>query len=348
MQEAPAFGATLCDSLLFRVPDGSAAGGGNAGRPAGISLGDFKRRQGKAPSPGALPSFLDATPGLKRKVFLMVAGLVLTNVGLVAATVAVSTRYPALISPAILAYTFGLRHAVDADHLAAIDNMTRQLMADGQRPVTVGLYFSLGHSTIVFILSFVVAIATSWLKGNVSKFQAYGTIVGTTISAVFLLLIGLVNLWILVGLVKRWRALRAGTAAGQAEGGSLLGAAATASGSTKPPNSSASSGPMRPDEEVKIGFMNRLCPWISRVVDTPWKMYPVGVLFGLGFDTATEVALLAISAAAPGEGIPIGLIMLLPSLFTAGMALVDTLDGILMLWAYGWAFVDPGAKRGSR
>ena len=128
----------------------------------------------------------------------------------------------------------------------------------------------------------------------------------------------------------------------------MLGAAATASGSTKPPNSSASSGPMRPDEEVKIGFMNRLCPWISRVVDTPWKMYPVGVLFGLGFDTATEVALLAISAAAPGEGIPIGLIMLLPSLFTAGMALVDTLDGILMLWAYGWAFVDPGAKRGSR
>ena len=264
-------------------------------RVDGISLGDFKRGdQRGVPAQGALSKFLDATPGLRRRVVLTLSALALANVVLIVTTFIVSQRYPALISPAILAYTFGLRHAVDADHLAAIDNMTRRLMAGGQRPVTVGLYFSLGHSTIVFILSIGVAVATNYVKGNVAHFQVYGTIIGTTISAIFLLLIGLVNLWVLVGLVKRWRQLRDAAPSSPtreallSDPSSLTSAAGTASSSRSSPRTAWALRQQKEAEERdskrravdaaaqedKIGFMNRLCPWVSKVVDTPWKMYP--------------------------------------------------------------------------
>jgi hypothetical protein len=266
----PALGARLCDALLFPLDSERATALVDAQREVpveGIGLGDFKRgTQRGTPAQGALSRFLDATPGLRRRVVLMLGTLLLVNLALIGTTLAVSTRYPALISPAILAYTFGLRHAVDADHLAAIDNMTRRLMSDGQRPVTVGLYFSLGHSTIVFILSVLVAVATSWLKGNVTRFQDYGAIIGTSISAVFLIIIGLVNLWVLKGLLRRRREMRASAAAG----------AADLSWSPSSDNSATGTGARTDDveaarlreeaeaNEVKIGFMNQCCPCVSR------------------------------------------------------------------------------------
>jgi hypothetical protein len=317
-------GAQLCDALLFRADHRLSARLLDERQQrlqpgSGIGLGDFKRgRQRATPAAGALSTFLDATPGLRRRVVLMLGSLLLVNVVLIVTTLAVSARYPALISPAILAYTFGLRHAVDADHLAAIDNMTRRLMSDGQRPVTVGLYFSLGHSTIVFILSILVAVATSWLKGNVTRFQTYGTIIGTSISAVFLIIIGLVNLWVLKGLLRRRSEMRAAAAApssplglkwsprsghrrlerpedgGEEESQRSLGADAAPPTDAHSPavqterDDAVEAQRLREEaeaNEAKIGFMNNCCPCVSRMVDTPWKMYPVGVLFGLGCET---------------------------------------------------------------
>lgn len=320
----PAPGARLCDALLFPADSGRARQLVEAQRGAqadGIGLGDFKRgTQRGTPAKGALSKFLDATPGLRGRVVMMLGTLVFVNLVLIGTTLVVSTRYPALISPAILAYTFGLRHAVDADHLAAIDNMTRRLMSEGQRPVTVGLYFSLGHSTIVFILSVLVAVATTWLKGNVTRFQTYGAIIGTSISAVFLIIIGLVNLWVLKGLLRRRREMRAKAASDAMDlSGSLHGneqrlvqpGVADVEASQQPRAEAEAN-------EAQIGFMNNCCPCVSRtpfrsvslclslclclsflsthcllwfvapivsikgMVDRPWKMYPVGVLFGLG------------------------------------------------------------------
>jgi nickel/cobalt transporter (NiCoT) family protein len=211
----------------------------------------------------------------------------------------------------ITAYTLGLRHAFDADHIGAIDNTTRKLMEDGQRPLSVGFFFSLGHSTVVFAVAALFAFGVKGLTGN----KAAG-LVGPVVSGTFLFLIGILNLIVLVSIVRVFRRMRQGDY-----------------------------DERRLEEELdKRGFMNRFYGRATRAVRKPWQMYPLGCLFGLGFDTATEIALLATAGAAATGGLPFYAILCLPVLFAAGMSLLDTIDGAFMNFAYGWAFAKPMRK----
>jgi high-affinity nickel-transport protein len=220
----------------------------------------------------------------------------------------------------VTAYTLGMRHAFDADHIAAIDNTTRKLMAEDKRPLSVGLWFSLGHSTIVFALAFLLSIGIKSLSGSVKNdgshlHQVTGWI-GTLVSGSFLYLIAAINIVILVGIVRVFREMRTGRydEAGLEE------------------------------QLQKRGFMNRLLGRLTRAVTKPAQMYPIGMLFGLGFDTATEVALLVLAGGAAGAGLPWYAILCLPILFAAGMSLLDAIDGSFMNFAYGWAFSKPVRK----
>ncbi len=220
----------------------------------------------------------------------------------------------------ITAYTLGLRHAFDADHIGAIDNTTRKLMADGQRPVSVGFFFSLGHSTIVFLLALAFTVGIRGLSGAVSDdsstlHQATG-LIGPTVSGTFLTVIGILNLLVLISILRIFRRMRQGHYS-EAE---------------------------LEDQLNSRGFMNRFYGRATNAVTKPWQMYPVGLLFGLGFDTATEVALLATAGVAAAGGLPIYAILCLPILFAAGMSLLDTIDGAFMNFAYGWAFSKPVRK----
>jgi high-affinity nickel-transport protein len=220
----------------------------------------------------------------------------------------------------LTAYTLGLRHAFDADHIGAIDNTTRKLMTDGQRPVSVGFFFSLGHSTIVFLLAVAFTIGIRGLSGAVSDddswlHQATG-LIGPTVSGTFLMIIGILNLLVLISIVKIFQRMRSGTYS-EAE---------------------------LEDQLNNRGFMTRFYRRATNAVTKPWQMYPVGLLFGLGFDTATEIALLATAGAAAAGGLPIYAILCLPILFAAGMSLLDTIDGAFMNFAYGWAFAKPVRK----
>jgi nickel/cobalt transporter (NiCoT) family protein len=255
--------------------------------------------------------------GFKTRVVTIYIGLILANIGAwIWAALAFSEK-PLLLGTALLAYSFGLRHAVDADHIAAIDNVTRKLMQDGLRPVTVGFYFSLGHSTIVVVASLIVyATASMMLQQQLDTVREIGSIIGTSISAFFLLAIALINLVILRGVWRTFQEARRNAGCHNENPETLLG----------------------------IGFLGRLFRPLFRMLAHPWQMYPVGLLFGLGFDTATEVAILGISAAAAAKGLPMQAMAVFPVLFTAGMTLVDTTDGILMTRAYGWAFVKPVRK----
>jgi high-affinity nickel-transport protein len=220
----------------------------------------------------------------------------------------------------ITAYMLGMRHAFDADHIGAIDNTTRKLMADGQRPLSVGFFFSLGHSTVVFLLAAAFALGIRGLSGAVSDdssmlHQATG-LIGPMVSGTFLLVIGLVNLAVLLGIVRVFRRMR---------GGELDEAAL--------------------EQHLNArGFMNRFLGRATRAVRQPWHMYPLGLLFGLGFDTATEIALLATAGSAAAGGLPLYAVLCLPILFAAGMTLLDTIDGAFMSFAYGWAFARPVRK----
>ena len=220
----------------------------------------------------------------------------------------------------ITAYTLGLRHAFDADHIGAIDNTTRKLMADGQRPLGVGFFFSLGHSTIVFVLAFLFSLGIRGLTGSVEHghsalHQATG-VIGPSVSGAFLFLIGILNLLILLNILRIFRRMRHGDFDEQE----------------------------LEHELDSRGFMNRFYGRATRAVRKSWHMYPLGVLFGLGFDTATEVALLFLAAGAAGAGLPFYAILCLPILFAAGMSLLDTIDGAFMNFAYGWAFAKPVRK----
>ena len=223
---------------------------------------------------------------------------------------------PVLLGTAFLAYTFGLRHAVDADHIAAIDNVTRKLMQEGKRPLSVGFFFSLGHSTIVVVASLVVYLTATVVATQFDAIKSFGAIVGTSISAFFLIAIALVNIVILRGVWQTFQEVR--------KGGGYID--------------------QGPDMLLGGGVMARIFRPLFRMISRPWHMYPIGVLFGLGFDTATEVALLGISAAAAAKGLSVVAMAVFPVLFTAGMTLVDTTDGILMVGAYGWAFMKPIRK----
>jgi len=231
------------------------------------------------------------------------------------ATIALHDK-PILLGTAFLAYTFGLRHAVDADHIAAIDNVTRKLMQEGKRPVSVGFFFSLGHSTIVIVLSLIVYMTASAFQNQFDSLKDIGGVIGTSISAFFLIAIALANMVILRGV---WRSFQEVRKTGRYADQSL-------------------------DMLMGGGILARIFRPLFRTISRPWHMYPVGFLFGLGFDTATEVALLGVSAAAATKGLSVGSMAVFPVLFTAGMTLVDTTDGVLMLGAYGWAFIKPVRK----
>jgi len=225
--------------------------------------------------------------------------------------------YPVLIGTALLAYALGLRHAVDADHIAAIDNVTRKLMQDGSRPLGVGFFFSLGHSTVVVLASAAIALTAAALDNRFESFKLIGGTVGTLVSSLFLFIVGAANLVILISVYRTFRQVRRGGAFVEDDLDRLL---------------------------AQRGVLGRLFRPVFRLVTRSWHMYPLGLLFGLGFDTATEIGLLGISAAQASNGLPIWSIMVFPALFTAGMSLVDTTDGVLMLSAYGWAFAKPIRK----
>jgi nickel/cobalt transporter (NiCoT) family protein len=220
----------------------------------------------------------------------------------------------------VTAYTLGMRHAFDADHIAAIDNTTRKLMADGRRPLGAGFFFSLGHSSIVFALALLLALGLRALSGQVadqaSTLHEVGGVVGTTVSGAFLYAIAALNAGALLGIARVFRRMRAG-AFDEAELEAQLQAR---------------------------GTMNRIYGRFTRSITRSWQMYPLGLLFGLGFDTATEVSLLFLAAGAAGAGLPFYAILCLPVLFAAGMSLLDTIDGSFMNFAYGWAFSKPVRK----
>jgi high-affinity nickel-transport protein len=284
------------------------------------------RRRGRRPGIRAFWASLDR--GQRRTIFMMivvVAGLhvlgFMTLIALVAPShYSLGASGTFTIGIGATAYTLGMRHAFDADHISAIDNTTRKLMSEGKRPLSVGFWFSLGHSTIVFALAFLIAVGVRSLDGPVkndhsSLHQVTGWI-GTGVSGVFLYIIAALNVVILVGIIKVFREMKTG----------------------------------RYDEAAleqqldSRGFMNRFFGRLTKTVTKPQQMYPIGVLFGLGFDTATEVALLVIAGSAGAAGLPWYAILCLPVLFAAGMSLLDAIDGSFMNFAYGWAFSQPVRK----
>jgi high-affinity nickel-transport protein len=222
----------------------------------------------------------------------------------------------------VLAYTFGLRHAFDADHIAAVDNTTRKLLADGGRrkPLSVGFWFSLGHSTIVFGLTFLLSVGLKAVAGPVendnSALHSATGVIGASVSGLFLWILGILNLFVLMGIVSVFRRMRTGEF-DEAE---------------------------LEDHLNKRGLMNRMLGGLTRSISKPWQIYPVGVLFGLGFDTASEVGLLVLAGGAAAFNLPFYTILILPVLFAAGMCLLDTIDGVFMTAAYGWAFLKPVRK----
>jgi high-affinity nickel-transport protein len=228
--------------------------------------------------------------------------------------------HPAFLGLGGLAYTFGLRHAFDADHISAIDNTTRKLLQQGRKPVGVGFFFSLGHSTVVFLIAVALGLAIKTVLqgviGQNGELRNVGGAVGTLVSGGFLVLIGILNLFILMDIVRVYRRMRRGEY-----------------------------DRMSLDQELAAGgLMTRMFGRLFRVIEHSWQMYPIGFLFGLGFDTASEVALLAISAGAAAQGLPFTAVISLPLIFAAGMSLMDTADGAFMSNAYAWAFASPIRK----
>ncbi len=261
--------------------------------------------------------FNDVGGNLRAKIAGIYVLLIGANIGAWLWALSAFRDYPILLGAAMLAYTFGLRHAIDADHIAAIDNVTRKLMQEGKRPVAVGFFFSLGHSTIVVALSIAIAVTATALQSRFENFTSIGGVVGSLISALFLFAIAVANIIVLASIYRTFRTVKSG--------GKFV------------------------EEDLELmlskrGFMGRMLRRFFHLIERSWHMYPLGVLFGLGFDTATEVGLLGISATQAAQGLSIWSILVFPALFTAGMSLMDTTDSILMLGAYGWAFVKPIRK----
>ena len=265
-----------------------------------------------------ITQFFDDSPGAQgTKLASLYALLVAANLAAWVWALAEFGNQPVLLGTAFLAYAFGLRHAVDADHIAAIDNVVRKLMQEGKQPLTVGFFFSLGHSTVVVVATIVVAATAVALQRQFGTFKSVGGIIGTSVSAAFLLIIGIINLVILLRVWRSFQHVRAG-------------------------------GKLEPEHLDALlagrGFFARLFRGLFGMISKSWHMYLLGFLFGLGFDTATEIGLLGISAMQVAHGMSLWSMLIFPALFTAGMALVDTTDGVFMVRAYGWAFANPIRK----
>jgi high-affinity nickel-transport protein len=257
------------------------------------------------------------TVPLRSRITVMFVALALVNVAAWVWAFAQLNSQPVLLGTAFLAYVLGLRHAVDTDHIAAIDNVTRKLLQDGAQPVTTGLWFALGHSTVVFAACLIIGILAAGATGVLSGVKSYGHVVGTMVSTFFLLAIGLLNLTIFLGVWKTLQRVRRGN-------------------------------PCRDDDldllMAKHGLLARLLRPLFRLITRPWHMYPLGLLFGLGFDTATSIGLFSMAAVTASDGISLATVMVFPVLFAAGMALADAADGAIMLGAYQWARKQPARK----
>jgi len=254
---------------------------------------------------------------LKTRITCVFGLLVLGNLLAWGMALAAFHHEPVLLGTALLAWVLGLRHAIDPDHIAAIDNVTRKLMQEGQQPVTTGLWFALGHSTIVVVAAGLMALTAAALQDQFEEFKTIGGLIGVSVSAGFLILIGLFNLTILIEVWRSFRRARRTGRIHEDDTNALL---------------------------ARRGFLARILRPLFSMISKPWHMYPLGFLFALGFDTATEITLFGIAAANASNGVSVLDIMCFPLLFTAGMALADTADGVLMLRAYGWAFVNPIRK----
>lgn len=228
-----------------------------------------------------------------------------------------AAHFPALVGLGFVAYMLGLRHAFDADHIAAVDDTVRYMLQRGEQPLGIGFFFSLGHSSVVLLLALAILFAGTLVKHAMPQLQHIGGLVGASVSGVFLWFIGIVNLFVLLDILKVWRHARTRTHS-HAHLDELL---------------------------AQRGLINRLFGGrLQKLIRHSWQMYPLGLLFGLGFDTASEVGLLAMTAGAASGNLPIGAVLCLPILFAAGMTAMDTTDGVLMVKAYQWAFMNPLRK----
>src|SRR5262245_11259029 len=261
-----------------------------------------------------LRSFNDDAASLTAKIGVIYTLLIAANVAAWALALIVFHNHPVLLGTCVLAYSFGLRHAVDADHIAAIDNVTRKLMQEGKRPLTVGLFFSLGHSTVVILATVGIALTAAAFKDELEEFRAVGGMIGVSVSSAFLLIIAAMNVVILANVYSTFQRVKNGGAFVEEDLDMMV---------------------------AKGGLLARIFGRLFRLIR---HMYPLGCLFGLGFDTATEIGLLGIAAAEASNGLPIWSILVFPALFTAGMSLIDTTDSVLMTGACGWAFVKPVRK----
>jgi len=259
----------------------------------------------------------DTSADHRGRIFTLYAVLFAGNAAVWIWAIASLAGRPTLLGTALLAYVLGLRHAVDADHIAAIDNVVRKLMQDGKRPYAVGLFFSLGHSLAIALAVAAIAAAAFALEGRFRDFKAVGSIVGTGASAFFLLAVAIVNLVILRHVWRNFLRARRGEPVAEQELDHLL---------------------------AGRGMLARLFLPLFRMVTRSAHMFPVGFLFGLGFDTATEISLFTVAASQAAGGMTFGTVMIFPALFTAGMTLLDTTDSVLMVGAYGWAFLNPLRK----
>ena len=261
--------------------------------------------------------FRTGSPGIRERTIGIYALLVVANAAAWVWAFVLFRQQPILLGTALIAYGFGLRHAVDPDHIAAIDNVTRKLIQTGQRPVTVGFWFAVGHSVVVALGAGVIGLASAAMQGGFEEVRQVGGVISTSVSALFLFVIAGINLVVLRGVYRSFRSVRRGGAYVEEDFNQLLN---------------------------QRGLLARLFRPMFRLVTQSWHMLPLGFLFGLGFDTATEISLLGIAATEAAKGVSLSSIMVFPALFAAGMALIDTTDGVLMLHAYDWAFVKPIRK----
>jgi len=259
----------------------------------------------------------DGSADSRPRIIVLYAFLLLLNASAWTWAVVALADRPALLGTALLAYVLGLRHAVDADHIATIDNVVRKLMQEGKRPLAVGLFFSFGHSFLVVAAAAAIAVTALVLQERFQQYQAIGSIIGTGTSAFFLLAIAAINLVILRSVWRSFKRARQGEVVGEQELDMLLSGR---------------------------GLLSRMLRPLFRMVTASWQMFAIGLLFGLGFDTATEISLFSVAAGQASGGMSFGVVMIFPALFTAGMTLVDTTDSVLMVGAYGWAFLNPVRK----